>query len=176
MLLSLGPDDEPCLLLIDLHAVRLGRPLDWVARRENLVVLNRWFILRAGRGDRLRFWKAYSAAAGILGPPLRGRGEEMDCIAPPPQQPCNESDTGIDCIACAHTHTLPVGPGEGRTLGLTLARDLEERTRRSNLGFWAARDGRCLRNNRYYRKVRSTVAAGNAVERPRSGGPGDVAR
>jgi len=45
--------------LIDLHAVRLGSPLDWPASRDNLVLLNRWFVQRSTRADRLRFWKQY---------------------------------------------------------------------------------------------------------------------
>ena len=113
ILVGLGPDDEPRLHLIDLHAVRLGEPLSWPARRENLVVFNRWFILRVGRSDRLRFWRAYQDAVGgvaILDP-----------------------------------------------------RDLEERTRQSNLRFWKSRDRRCLLKNRYYRPVRSAVASGHAV-------------
>jgi tRNA A-37 threonylcarbamoyl transferase component Bud32 len=59
LLLHLGPGDEPVLYLIDLHAVHLGGPLSWAASRANLVVLNRWFILRASRTDRLRFWDVY---------------------------------------------------------------------------------------------------------------------
>jgi hypothetical protein len=59
LLLHLGPGDEPVLFLIDLHAVHLGGPLGWAASRANLVVLNRWFILRASRTDRLRFWDVY---------------------------------------------------------------------------------------------------------------------
>jgi tRNA A-37 threonylcarbamoyl transferase component Bud32 len=66
LLLALGEDDEPLLYLIDLHAVRLGAPLDARARRDNLVVLNRWFTMRVGRSDRLRFWKAYSAEYRVL--------------------------------------------------------------------------------------------------------------
>jgi hypothetical protein len=52
-------DDCPEFFLIDLHAVRLGRTLTWPAARANLVLLNRWFQLRAHRSDRLRFWYAY---------------------------------------------------------------------------------------------------------------------
>jgi serine/threonine protein kinase len=48
------------LYLIDLPVVRLGPPLDWPAQRANLVLLNRWFVLRAGRADRLRCWHAYA--------------------------------------------------------------------------------------------------------------------
>ena len=40
-------DDEVVLYLIDLHAVHLGRPLHWSASRDNLIILNRWFSLRA---------------------------------------------------------------------------------------------------------------------------------
>lgn len=61
VLLDLGDEDRPRLYLIDLHAVRLGRRLGWRASRDNLVILNRWFILRASRADRLRFWHAYCA-------------------------------------------------------------------------------------------------------------------
>lgn len=117
LLLSQGDDGEPRLHLLDLHAVRLGAPLSRRARRDNLVVLNRWFVMRVGRTDRLRFWRAYAAA-------------------------------------------LPIGPTG--PMG-SAARDLEERTRRSNLLFWEARDRRCLEGNRYFRPVRSAVAAGHAV-------------
>jgi hypothetical protein len=58
--------DEACLYLIDLHAVRVGPPLDWPRRRANLVVLNRWFALRGHRTDRLRCWLAYDRAAALL--------------------------------------------------------------------------------------------------------------
>src|SRR5947208_2930953 len=47
------------LFLIDLHAVALGRPLGWNAARANLVMLNRWFSMRAGRSERLCFWREY---------------------------------------------------------------------------------------------------------------------
>jgi tRNA A-37 threonylcarbamoyl transferase component Bud32 len=62
LLLRLGPDDEPEVFLIDLHAVTLGTPLNRTASWRNLVMLNRWFVLRAGRADRLRCWHAYRAA------------------------------------------------------------------------------------------------------------------
>jgi tRNA A-37 threonylcarbamoyl transferase component Bud32 len=117
VLLTLGADDEPRLHLIDLHAVRLGAPLGRRARRDNLVVLNRWFVMRVGRSDRLRFWKAYSAAGDLS-----------------VREPINHA-----------------------------AADLEARTWQSNLRFWAARDRRCVENNRYYRPVASASAAGHAV-------------
>jgi hypothetical protein len=69
LLLQLGPDDAPSLYLIDLHAVRLGAPLPWRSARANLVILNRWFMLRAGRAERLRFWQAYGRSLGGAGGP-----------------------------------------------------------------------------------------------------------
>jgi serine/threonine protein kinase len=62
LLLRLDADDRIELFLIDLHAVRVGSPLSWRARRANLILLNRWFSLRSERTDRLRFWRAYSGA------------------------------------------------------------------------------------------------------------------
>lgn len=59
LLLRLDAEDGLELFLIDLHAVRIGSPLSWRARRANLILLNRWFSLRAERTDRLRFWRAY---------------------------------------------------------------------------------------------------------------------
>src|SRR5205823_6880590 len=59
ILVRLEEDDQLTLFLIDLNAVRLGLPLSWKQSRQNLVILNRWFVLRASRSDRYRFWKAY---------------------------------------------------------------------------------------------------------------------
>lgn len=56
------------LFLIDLHAARLGRPLDVAARWANLVLLNRYFSMRASRSDRLRFWRAYNAEFAVKNP------------------------------------------------------------------------------------------------------------
>jgi tRNA A-37 threonylcarbamoyl transferase component Bud32 len=62
--IRLGAEDRIELFLIDLHAVRLGRPLGWRRSRDNLVMLNHWFVLHGSRNDRLRFWHAYAAARG----------------------------------------------------------------------------------------------------------------
>ncbi len=65
LLLRLDACDRPELFLIDLHAICLGPPLSWRARRVNLILLNRWFSLRSTRSDRLRFWRAYDSATGL---------------------------------------------------------------------------------------------------------------
>jgi tRNA A-37 threonylcarbamoyl transferase component Bud32 len=59
-----GPSTR--LFLIDLGEVRLGAPLSWRACRDNLVVLNRWFTLRASSSERFRIWRAYSRAAALV--------------------------------------------------------------------------------------------------------------
>ena len=46
---------------------------------------------------------------------------------------------------------------------LDIAQDIEQRTWQFNLDFWRRRDARCLKNNRYYRRVRSHGVVGHAV-------------
>jgi hypothetical protein len=53
---------------------------------------------------------------------------------------------------------VPPGPHP-----VSLARDLEKRTDRSNRAFWRNRDRRCLARNRYYRPVRAGAVSGHAV-------------
>jgi tRNA A-37 threonylcarbamoyl transferase component Bud32 len=62
VMVGLTETDEPRMHLLDLHSVRIGRPLDWPASRDNLVVFNRWFRLHVERADRLRCWQAYYRA------------------------------------------------------------------------------------------------------------------
>lgn len=59
-------DAAPRLWLIDLHAARLGAPLNRRASKNSLAILNRWFMLRSDRTDRLRCWQAYRAARTTL--------------------------------------------------------------------------------------------------------------
>jgi len=122
LLLRLGPNDEPELYLIDLYAVRLVPALDWPRSRDNLIVLNRWFMLRSARSDRLRCWRAYRDA-----------------------------------------RALPLGSRLNGVEGRNAARDLEHRTLTSNLQFWRGKDRRCLGGNRWFRRVRSEVAAGHVA-------------
>jgi len=68
-LLVQATPDGPQFVLLDVHAVRFGPPLSWDEARANLVLFNRWFQLRASRGDRARFWKTYCAGrAGGVSP------------------------------------------------------------------------------------------------------------
>jgi hypothetical protein len=62
VLVALTESNELRLHLVDLHSVRMGRPLSWRASRSNLVVFNRWFVLHVNRTDRLRCWHAYYRA------------------------------------------------------------------------------------------------------------------
>jgi tRNA A-37 threonylcarbamoyl transferase component Bud32 len=79
LLVRLEGGDRVRLYLIDLHDVRLGRPLKWRAAQQNLIIFNRWFVLRSSRSERLRFFRAYCgeratlAAAG--GRPTRPWGD-----------------------------------------------------------------------------------------------------
>lgn len=123
LLVRLTEDDRLELFLIDLNSVRLGSPLSWSNSRANLVIFNRWFILRASRVDRFRFWQAYRS----------------------------ERRLGPGCMGLAGREALP------------LADDIEKQTWKSNLAFWKNRDGRSLKTNRYYRRVRAAGAAGHAV-------------
>jgi tRNA A-37 threonylcarbamoyl transferase component Bud32 len=73
LLVELPASRVPRFYLIDLHAIRVGRPLSWAESRANLVLFNRWFMIRVGRTDRLRFWAAYRRARRTLPPPPAGR-------------------------------------------------------------------------------------------------------
>jgi tRNA A-37 threonylcarbamoyl transferase component Bud32 len=64
-LIEISSAGEPRFYLLDLHAIHLGKPLGRAASRENLAVFNRWFLLRAERTDRLRFWKTYAQMRGM---------------------------------------------------------------------------------------------------------------
>jgi tRNA A-37 threonylcarbamoyl transferase component Bud32 len=66
LLVRLDGGDRVRLYLIDLHDVRLGRPLKWPAAQQNLIIFNRWFVLRSTRSERLRFFRAYCAERAAL--------------------------------------------------------------------------------------------------------------
>ncbi|MFN4258803.1 MAG: lipopolysaccharide kinase InaA family protein [Gemmataceae bacterium] len=135
LLVRLIDDAWPALYLIDLHDVRLGHPPCWSESRANLVVLNRWFMLRAGRTDRLRFWKAYWQTRCRADQYWTGLGED----AHSPGSICHR--LYFEDWAC----------------------ELERRTWISNLWFWRARDRRYLRDNRYYRHCRAPGMVGHIV-------------
>jgi len=64
VLVHLEANDRLRLYLVDLHAVHLGRPLNWRRSRDNLIMFTRWFLTHASRTDRLRFWHAYCRCRG----------------------------------------------------------------------------------------------------------------
>ncbi|MCE9534102.1 MAG: lipopolysaccharide kinase InaA family protein [Planctomycetes bacterium] len=64
ILVTNDADGKPRFHLIDLHDILLGRSLSFRDSLENLVLINRWFIQRASRTDRLRFWIAYLKERG----------------------------------------------------------------------------------------------------------------
>jgi tRNA A-37 threonylcarbamoyl transferase component Bud32 len=72
ILIRWADGDGPHLSLIDLHAACVARRVRWANCAANLVVLNRYFILRASRADRRRFWTAYLDTAGGLVPSPAG--------------------------------------------------------------------------------------------------------
>jgi tRNA A-37 threonylcarbamoyl transferase component Bud32 len=123
ILVRLEENDRLSLFLVDLSAVRLGTALSWKESRQNLVILNRWFVLRASRSDRYRFWKSYCDQRQL------SRLDDRSGA----RQERNRADE-VEC------HTLT-----------------------SNLSFWKRRDRRCLRNNRYYRRVSSPGVVGHVV-------------
>src|SRR5262249_16506913 len=70
---------EPQFSLLDLHAVRLSSPCSWAERLENLILFNRFFMFRASRSDRLRFWRAYCAASvRAIGLPAEQASREVE--------------------------------------------------------------------------------------------------
>lgn len=125
--------EVPRLYLIDLQAVHLGRPLSWSRSRDNLVLFNRWFILRASRPDRLRFWCAYEKERREL----EGQGSQNGAPA---------------------THSRFSLPPAAHSV-----RQVEEETQRSNLAFWRHHDPRCVGDNRYFRQLSGDGVVGHAV-------------
>ncbi|MCS6977855.1 MAG: hypothetical protein NZM31_12735 [Gemmatales bacterium] len=67
LLLAEGVDGLCHPHVIDLHAVRFVRRLSHRQAWSNLVMLNRWFIQRSHRTDRLRFWRRYVAVCSRSG-------------------------------------------------------------------------------------------------------------
>ena len=141
-LVEVPPSGVPRFYLLDVHSVRFGPPLTWDERRVNLVLLNRWFQMRASRTDRARFWRAYSDLASRV-----------------------SHDTGSGSPAfLASRVSHDTGSGSPAPLQGRLAKKVEAATFASNLRFWATRTGRYLGNNRQFRKVERGALRGHAVK------------
>ncbi|MBX9585224.1 MAG: hypothetical protein K2X87_33375 [Gemmataceae bacterium] len=133
----IAPDGR--LALLDVHAVRFGYSLGWPDFRANLVLLNRWFQLRASRADRHRFWRAYLAARATLAEGRARGGREP---------PVSSTQQG------AHAPRSPRPDA---------VREVERYTAASNLRFWAGRVSRCRGTNRHFRRVKAGAVRGWAV-------------
>ncbi|MFO0852481.1 MAG: lipopolysaccharide kinase InaA family protein [Gemmataceae bacterium] len=160
LLVEDGATSAPRFVLMDLHAVRFGRPLDWPAARDNLILFNRFFHLRATRADRLRFWRAYLGSRSNL-----GTGSSVGCVeealgrnAPAPQRPAPRAEVPMVRFA-EPQRTLR----SSRTLPAEWAKELERATAASNCRFWAARTARYTADNRESKRVRGPAATGYAV-------------
>jgi tRNA A-37 threonylcarbamoyl transferase component Bud32 len=139
LLLQFDTEGRPLLYLIDLYAVSFGRRLSARASRANLIILNRWFILRSERSDRLRCWLAYARTRKAL-----------EATAKKTSGPWWRR-------MMAAVIALFQGPS-GKEV-----RQLERGTLRSNLQFWRGLDRRCLGTNRHFRFVRRGSVAGHVV-------------
>src|SRR5262249_17595254 len=153
-LVRLDACDRPQLFLIDLHDVGLREPLGWRASRDNLVLLNRFFILRVGRTDRHRFWRAYVEARmsgerqGSRGQGKEDRGqkaEEREQRIEDRGQRTKDRGQRTETSA-PHLLTTRHSPLTTHYSPPTAphAREAEAHTWRSNLRFWRRRDRRCL--------------------------------
>jgi tRNA A-37 threonylcarbamoyl transferase component Bud32 len=147
LLLRLTPDDGPELYLIDLHLLRCGEPLDARKARAGLITLNRWFILRSERSDRLRFWRAYQDA--------RCEGTRCLTVSPPKNK--------LSAVSYQLSAPIKIGVSPSETGEREECRHLEKQTLASNLRFWRRHDRNCLGNNRYFCRVRRSGVAGHAV-------------
>ena len=141
------------LFLIDFNAVRLGAPLGWSKSLENLAMLNRWFICRSTRTDRLRFWKAYELRRA------EGKGEERQGDKETRRQ--GDSQASGSLSPCLLVSLSPSSPDPA--LSKMLARQVEERTIASVQVLCGHFERRCLKTNRYFRVVRGSAAAGHVV-------------
>lgn len=70
IMVRLGADHTPELIMIDLDALRTSRRMTWKLARQNLALLDHYFWLRSSRTDRYRFLKAY----------LRNRSEQPEKV------------------------------------------------------------------------------------------------
>ena len=131
-------DAEPELFLLDLDAVRLSAPLSWRASRENLVLLNRYFSLRANRADRARFWQAYCRTRpaehgppGIFGPQRRRRPASQLAADVEEKTWISNVDFWIKrdrrcCRTNRYYHCFPQGPYSGHATADIALGDLNQ--------------------------------------------------
>ncbi len=139
VLLQFDGEGKPLLYLIDLYAVSFGRRLSARAGRANLIILNRWFMLRSERSDRLRCWLAYAKTRKAL-----------EVSAEKKSRPWWRR------LLAALIALFPGSAGKE-------IRQLERGTLHSNLQFWRGLDRRCLGTNRHFHHVRRGTVSGHVV-------------
>ncbi len=144
ILVRLDECGEPELFLIDVSALRVGAALDWPASRDNLVILNRWFLPRASRADRLRAWCAYIETRAAASP-------SEPAAWPADPTPFEDSGRATRATQCSNR------------IAATRVKELERQTARSIHEFCKERDGRCLRPGKYFRRLRGPGVAGMCV-------------
>src|SRR6266851_4846801 len=176
ILVRLEADDRPRLFLIDLHAVKIGRPLSWPASRANLVVLSHWFMIHASRTDRLRFWRCYLMARQRISDEWKVMSDESSII---------RAQSGWHALNEGKGVTIPQSPRPSKTQGVppgsllithhsslitpstlnfhSLTRDMERRSWKSTLRLWRARESRYLSWNRAFEPVSFGVARGHII-------------
>jgi serine/threonine protein kinase len=173
ILARLDENDRPHLHLIDLHDVRLTGPLSWRTSRDNLVLLNRFFVLRANRADRLRFWRAYfQARTAAEGQEDRGqktedrrqrtedRGQKTEDRRQRTEDRGQKTERRTQTIDTSLPRCLTI---HHSPLTAHLAREVEAHTWQSNMRFWRRRDKRYLAFNRQFYRARYGGLSGLAV-------------
>jgi tRNA A-37 threonylcarbamoyl transferase component Bud32 len=164
ILVRLEAEDRPRLFLIDLHGVKIGRSLGWTASRANLVVLSHWFMIHAGRTDRLRFWRSYLQARHKLRIKDRETGSRNGINS----RKDAEAQRSLGGIASLREiFRIPLSSIlDLRSSNLPLSSlelDLEARSWRSTLRLWRARESRYLTWNRAFEPISSGVARGHVI-------------
>jgi tRNA A-37 threonylcarbamoyl transferase component Bud32 len=110
----------PRFCLLDVHAIEFQQSLSWPASRDNLVLLNRWFQLRATRTDRARFMRSYRDARKQLAVPQTATSEIEDAT-----HTSNRRFWLARTARYAGTHRTLRNVAKGRVRGLAV-RDLPE--------------------------------------------------
>jgi tRNA A-37 threonylcarbamoyl transferase component Bud32 len=149
MLVRVEADDRVRLWIIDLAAMRRGRPPSLAAIKRNFTLLSQYFIGRTSSSDRLRFLHAYcntrrklSASPESSIGDLRSTGVAR--LGDRPQQGCGQHS--------------PLGELSGE-----FVREMEQAGRRAAARHWRRADRRFRMGNRQILKHRDGATRGRAL-------------